>query len=211
MQPSSSSTLAIGVSTTLVGSLYGNLYIIDMKVITNEHAKIAIINHFPSKGEDPPPIALAAHMFISSTDLTTWHRCLSHLNANAVYMMYAKNMVTEMDITQGTALVTPCELCLKGKQTCAEIHKTTETQADVILGCIFSDICSHMTKSHKNYKYFVTWIDDKFRKVFINGIKLKSKVVDRLKTFVDCAEVKMNHCVISLHSNGGGKYIAGIL
>jgi hypothetical protein len=48
----------------------------DMKVITNEHTKIAIIDDFPSKVEDPPPIALAAQTSVSSksADLTTWHR-----------------------------------------------------------------------------------------------------------------------------------------
>ena len=66
-----------------------------------------------------------------------------------------------------------------------------------------------MTKSHKNYEYFVTWIDDKSRKVFVDGIKLKSKVMDRLKTFMECTEVKMNNCNVALHSDGGGKYIAG--
>jgi transposase InsO family protein len=68
-----------------------------------------------------------------------------------------------------------------------------------------------MTKSHENYEYFVTWIDDKSRKVFVDGIKLKSEVVDRLKTFVERAEVETNHRVVSLRSDGGGEYIAGAL
>ena len=76
-------------------------------------------------------------------------------------MMHTKQMVTGIDIMQGSTLVTPCELCLKGKQTCAEIRKTTRTRANFILGCIFSDVCGCMTKSHKNYKYFITWIDNK--------------------------------------------------
>ena len=35
--------------------------------------------------------------------------------------------------------------------------------------------------------------------------------MDHLKMFVECAEVKMNCCIITLYSNGGGKYIAGAL
>ena len=65
-----------------------------------------------------------------------------------------------------------------------------------------------MTKSHENYKYFVTWIDDKSRKVFVNSIKLKSEVVNCLKAFVERVEVKTNHHVVCLCSNGGGEYIA---
>ena len=68
-----------------------------------------------------------------------------------------------------------------------------------------------MTKSHENYKYFVTWIDNKSRKVFIDGIKVKSEVMDHLKMFVEHAEVKPNCHVIALRSDGGGEYIAGTL
>ena len=125
--------------------------------------------------------------------------------------MHTKNLVTGMQITQGTTLATPCEPCLKGKQMCAEIHKTTGTQSDVVLSRIFSDVCGHMTKSHENYEYFVTWIDDKSRKVFVNGVKLKSEVVGCLKVFVKRVEVETNHCVVSLCSDRGGKYVASTL
>ena len=68
-----------------------------------------------------------------------------------------------------------------------------------------------MSSSRENYKYIVTWIDDKSRKVFVDGIKLKSEVVDGLKMFVEHAEVETNHRVVSLDSDGGGEYIAGAL
>ena len=68
-----------------------------------------------------------------------------------------------------------------------------------------------MSSSRENYKYIVTWIDDKSRKVFVDGIKLKSEVVDGLKMFVERAEVETNHRVVSLDSDGGGEYIAGAL
>ena len=112
-------------NTSCISHLRGNLYIMDMKVIANEHAKIAFVDSFPSEGDDPPPMALAATSSTATANLTMWHQRLSHLNANTVSMMHTKQMVTGMDITQGTTLVTACEPCLRGKQTCAEIHKTT--------------------------------------------------------------------------------------
>ena len=99
----------------------------DMKVIIHEHAKIAFMDNFLLKGDDLPPMALATSSSTATADLTTWHRCLSHLNADAVSLMHTNNLVTGMQIMQGTTLTTPCEPCLKGKQMCAEVHKTTKT------------------------------------------------------------------------------------
>ena len=75
-------------NTSCIGHLRGNLYIIDTKVVTNEHAKVAFVNNFPSESDDPPPMALAATSSTAIADLTTWHRRLGHLNADAVSMMF---------------------------------------------------------------------------------------------------------------------------
>ena len=63
-----------------------------------------------------------------------------------------------------------------------KIYRHT-VQADIVLGHIFSDVYGHMTKFFEVYEYFVTWINDKSGKVFVNGIKAKSKVGKHLKTF----------------------------
>ena len=143
-------------NTSCVRHLCRNLYLMDLKVIMSEHVKIAFIDSFLSEGDNPPPMALAATSSIATADLITWHQHLSHLNTDAISLMQAKNIITRMEITQGTTLITPCKLCLKAKQTHAEIHETTGTWANVILSHIFSDVCSCMNKSHKNYEYFVT-------------------------------------------------------
>ena len=75
-------------NTSCIGHLRGNLYIIDTKVVTNEHAKVAFVNNFPSEGDDPPPMALAATSSTAIADMTTWHQRLCHLNADVVSMMF---------------------------------------------------------------------------------------------------------------------------
>jgi len=144
-----------------LGQLRNNLYLMDMDVETEEHAKIAVIPYFPSEGDEIPDAALAAYAKSSDADLTTWHRRLAHLNADTVKLMVSKNMVNGMEIIRGTSLITPCEPCIKGKQTRAEIKKSTETRADITLGCIFSDICGKIKESYEGYEYFVTWVDNK--------------------------------------------------
>jgi hypothetical protein len=181
----------------------------DINVVTSDSAQITTVDNFPSEGEEAPAIVLAAHTKASSTDLTTWHRRLGHLNADAVIQMQNKRMVTRMEITDSKPITTPCEPCIKGKHTRAEIQKTTETRADTILGRVFSDVCSRMpTKSHEGYQYFVTWVDDKSRKVFVAGLREKSKVARHLKVFISQAKVETGQCVESLRSDGEGKYIS---
>lgn len=99
----------------------------DMTAITYEHAKIAIVNYFQSEGEDPPPVAMAAHASTSTADLTTWHCRLGHLHADAVSLMQAKGMATGMEITKGSTLVTPCKPCLKRNKPAPKSEKTTDT------------------------------------------------------------------------------------
>jgi len=182
----------------------------DIKVVTDESAKLATVTHFPSEGEEALAIALTAHTKPFNTDLQTWHRRLGHLNSKAITRMLTKGMVTGMEITDRSTIAIPCEPCIKGKQTHAEIHKSTETCSNVVLGRIFSDVCGRMpTKSYNGYKYFVTWVDDKSHKVFIAGIHEKSKVTQHLKAFIFQAEVEIGQNVGTLHSDGGGKYIAG--
>ena len=124
--------------------------------------------------------------------------------------MLSKNMVTGMHITHGASPLPPCEPCIKGKQTRAEIQKTTDTRSNLILGRIFSDVCGRMpVKSHDGFEYFVTWVDDKSRKVFVTGLREKSEVPRHLKAFISWAEVETGLHVGTLHSDGGGEYIAG--
>ena len=112
-----------------------------------------------------------------------------------------------MEINGKAALSTPCEPCLKGKQTHAEIHKTTDTHANTVLGRVFSDVCGKLaTRSHHGFEYFMTITDDKSHKVFVTGLHQKSKVVRHLKVFIARAELETGQRLKVLRSDGGGEY-----
>ena len=86
-------------NTSCIRHLHRNLYLMDMKVTLSKHAKIAFVDSFLSEDDDPPPMVLAATSSIATANLITWPHCLGHLNTNAMSLMHAKNMVTEMAIT----------------------------------------------------------------------------------------------------------------
>jgi len=200
---------------TCSGQLRGKLYVMDMRTVVPERAHVAPIEAFPAEGEDFPvaaETALVARSSTSKADVDTWHRRLAHLSVDTVMRMVRKGMVKGMEINSSTSRTSPCEPCLKGKQTRAEIHKTTETRADIVLGRVFSDVCGKMsTRSHRGFEYFVTFTDDKSRKVFVEGLHQKSDVERHLKAFIARAEVETGQRIKVLRSDGGGEYIGGSL
>jgi hypothetical protein len=78
-----------------------------------------------------------------------------------------------------------------------------------VLGRIFTDVCGPLpTQSHRGYKYFVTFTDDKSCWVSISPLKEKSEVGQHLKAFITRAELEMGLKVKTLRSDGGGEYMA---
>ena len=203
---------------TCKGSLCGNLYIMPIRVILAESARMAVaqVDAFPTDGEELAPhtdaaTALVAHSATSKANVHTWHCQLGHLYVNAVLNMVRKGMVKGMEIV-GSSSLTPhhCDACLKGKQMHAEIQKSMDSRTAEILGHVFSDICRKLpTRSHTSFEYFITWIDNVSRKVFMTGLHEKSDVAMHLKTFVAWAELETGKYLKILRSDGGGEYIAG--
>ena len=200
---------------TCEGTLCRNLYLMPIRVTLPESAHMAVtqIESFPTEGEVitlTTKAALMVHSLTSKADLATWHHHLGHLHVDAILAMAKKGMVKGMEIVRGSSLTNACEACLKGKQTCAEIQKLTESCANQILGRVFSNICELPTCSHCGFEYFVTWIDDASRKVFVNGLQAKSDVATHLKVFIAHAKLDTGKHLKILHTNGGGEYIAHI-
>ena len=200
---------------TCEGSLCGNLYIMPVRVVApEESARIAVleIESFPIEGDVATPnteVALTARNSTSKANVQTWHRRLGHLHIDAVLAMVRKGMVKGMEIVGSHSPPDTCEACLKGKQTRAEINKSTESRAADVLGRVFSDLCGKLpTRSHHSFEYFVTWIDDASRKVFITGLREKSEVAEHLKAFVARVELETGKHLKVLRSDGGGEYIA---
>ena len=193
------------------GDLHGNLYVIRITTLTSaELAHIAMLSSFPVEGDDLPDTALITESSTSYAPIDTWHCRLGHLNTDDIMRMIRKGMVKGMEITGTHSPSSVCEPCLKGKQTRIKIQKKMETHADTVLGRIFSDVCDKLpTHSHQGYLYFVTWVNNKSRKVFIADMREKSEVIKHLHTFISQAKLEMGHLLKVLRSDGGGEYTAG--
>jgi len=111
-----------------------------------------------------------------------------------------------MEFTDKPLPTGPCEPYLKGKQTCTGISKVADERSEIVLGCIFSDLCEQPTRSHHGYNYFATFIDDKLRNVWVAGVRKKLEALYQLKVFIAHAEVKTDKCIQVVQSDGEGEY-----
>lgn len=82
----------------------------------------------------------------------------------------------------------PCIVCLKGKQT-RGAFKHTGSRVSNLLDLIHSDVCGPIkTNSNGGARYFLTFVDEYSRKVFVYFFKAKSEVTNlflEFKSFVE--------------------------
>jgi hypothetical protein len=186
------------------------LYVMDMRTVPLTSTRIATINSFPAQGDDLPPhaeAALAAHTSTSKADLDTWHRRLNHLNVDAVLRMSKKGMVRAWKLQGGAHLPYPVNPASKA---CRHAPRSTSRRTHVPTLCSAvstQDVCGKLpTRSREGFEILRDVIDDKSRKVFMTGMRLKSEVPKHLENLITHVEVETGSRVQVLRSNGGGEY-----
>lgn len=112
----------------------------------------------------------------------TWHRRFGHLNIDSLTEM-KNGIVSGMDFKKSNIKISNCEVCAKGKQSRLPFDNS-KTHTNNLLEIIHSDIAGPFeTRSLGGAKYFLTFIDDFSRKVFIYFLKEKSEVIDIFMEF----------------------------
>ena len=137
----------------------------------------------------------SAHAAQSSTTngaMELWHRRLGHLNVRSVGLL--QSMVSGMDLGKGESPMSFCEGCVQGKQHRAPFPKDAGTRASKPLEIVHSDVCGPMrTTSFGGARYFLTFIDDFSRKVWLYTLKTKGECLEKFKEFKALAEKQSEH------------------
>jgi hypothetical protein len=85
-------------------------------------------------------------------------------------------------VDKGKAL-TPCEHCLFGKQHRVSFATSSQNKSTV-LERVYSDVCGPIeVPTLGGNRYFVTFIDDASRKVWVYLLKTKDQVFDIFQQF----------------------------
>ena len=100
-----------------------------------------------------------------------WHRRLAHLNV--AYLRQLRDVATGIQLSDGQ--LQKCEVCVAGKLTNKPFLKNKKC-ASSLLDLVYSEVCQVSEPSLGQAKYFVIFLDDFSRKIFVYLIKTKDEV-----------------------------------
>lgn len=140
-----------------------------------------------------------------SDNFTRWHNRMGHLNAASLKQLQRENMVS--GLPKFESLEFNCTACIQGKQTRLPFISKQEKSTTRCLELVHSDICGPMKKeSLSKSLYFVTFIDDYSRKIFVYFIRKKSELLDKFKQFKTYVENQTNLKIKRIRSDNGSEY-----
>ena len=113
---------------------------------------------------------------VNEDSFTLWHRRLGHISIDKIKRLVNDGVLSTLDFTDFET----CVDCIKGKQT--NKSKKGATRSSAILEIIHIDICSLDMDSHGK-KYFITFIDDYSRYIYLYMLHNKNLALDAFKVF----------------------------
>jgi hypothetical protein len=114
----------------------------------------------------------------SESDCTVlWHMRLGHMSERGMLELHKKNLLKDVK----TCKLDFCKFCVMGKQNRVQF-KTATHKIKGILDYVHSDVWGPMrTVSQGGHMYFIIFIDDFFRKVWVYFMRHKLKTFAKFK------------------------------
>jgi transposase InsO family protein len=128
-----------------------------------------------------------------------WHKRLGHISIDRIKRLVKDEVLSTLDFTDFEI----CVDCIKGKQT-NKSKKGAKRSSD-ILEIIHTDICSPDMDSY-GQKYFITFIDDYSRYMYLYMLHNKNEALDAFKTFKAEVEKQCGKQIKIVRSDRGGEY-----
>lgn len=141
----------------------------------------------------------------NETEFLLWHQRMAHLNFNDLKKLTECTEGVEFTKNKNNML---CEICQKGKQ-CRIPFPAEGSRVKKPLELIHSDICGPLeVKSLGGARYFLTFIDDYTRKVFVYFLHNKSDVFTKFKEYKALVENQLNLNIKCLRTDNGREYLS---
>ena len=113
---------------------------------------------------------------ISEDSFILWHKRLEHISIDRIKRLVNDRVLSTLDITDFDT----CMDYIKGKQT--NKSKKDTKKSLTILEIIHSDTCCSDMDAH-DQKYFITFIDDYLRFMYLYMLHNKNETLDAFKIF----------------------------
>ena len=132
-----------------------------------------------------------------------WYRRFGHLEVRNLQKLARDYMVNSFDFDASTDLAF-CETCVGGKHHKSQFPKATGNRSTEPLGLVHSDICGKLnSKSLGGAEYFLTFIDDKTRYVWVYFLKYKDEAFQHFVEWKALVEKSSGHQVKVLRTDNG--------
>ncbi|XP_073103835.1 uncharacterized protein [Elaeis guineensis] len=122
-----------------------------------------------------------------------WHLRLGHLNFGSLKLLSKDGMVKGLPHIYYPNEV--CEKCTLAKHTRAPFKGGKSWKAMRPLQLVHTDICGPLPESHGGNKYFITFVDDFSRMLWVYFLKEKSAALSTFKNFKSLVEKECNYKV----------------
>lgn len=143
----------------------------------------------------------------SSEDL--WHRRYGHLGGDGLKRLAEERLVDGFDF-DSRKQVSFCEACTEGKHHRSPFPVGGGTRAEETLGLVHTDVCGKLSpRSAGGAEYFVTFVDDRSRYVWLYVLKNKSEVFSKFREWKSMVERSTGRKLKTLRSDNGGEYTSG--
>jgi transposase InsO family protein len=134
-----------------------------------------------------------------------WHLRFGHLNFRYLNQLASKEMVKGLPKIEIPNKI--CDGCLIGKQSRNAFNKSMPMRSSNVLEVVHSDVCGPFDEnSLGGNRYFVTFVDEYSRKMWIYLLKAKDEVFDVFKNFKVLVENQSGKKLKILRTDGGGEY-----
>lgn len=143
-------------------------------------------------------------------DGSLWHKRYGHLNTSSLQEMVRKKMVygVEKVVFKPDAV---CKTCMLAKIHVQPFPKITRSRAEELLDMIHSDLCGPFsTPSLAGSKYFLTFIDDKSRRIFVYFLRKKDEVFTKFVEFKKLVERQTGRKIKCIRSDNGGEFVNNV-
>ncbi|MCH88103.1 copia-type polyprotein, partial [Trifolium medium] len=134
-----------------------------------------------------------------------WHARYGHLNFKSLRELSTNHMVSGLPTIKVPEKV--CKVCMMGKQTRNSFKSEVPSRASNQLEVINSDVCGPFeVPSLGGNKYFISFVDEFSKMMWIYLIKAKSESFDVFKKFKKKVEQESEKSIKILRTDGGGEY-----
>ena len=137
-----------------------------------------------------------------------WHKRYGHLSMQNMQKLKRDGLVSGLDFPSKLSPGFVCSACAYGKSKQAKFPSGS-IKTSQPLQLIHSDVCGPIQNvSLGGCKYFVTFIDDFTRYVWVYVLKHKNEVMGKFQEWKNLVENQLEFKVKSIRTDCGGEYIS---